>query len=68
MHQGRADWGVAIDTVAHQYGLGFIALQEEHYDFIVPTAKLERPGVQAFRALLAQRDVQDELRRLGFRW
>jgi putative molybdopterin biosynthesis protein len=67
VHQGRADWGVAIDTVAHQYGLGFIAVQDEHYDFIVPTAKLERPGVQAFRALLAQRDVRDELRRLGFR-
>ena len=34
--QGRADWGVAIDTVARQYGLGFIPVQEEHYDFIVP--------------------------------
>jgi putative molybdopterin biosynthesis protein len=67
VQQARADWGVAIDTVARQYGLGFIALQEEHYDFIVPTAKLERPAVQAFRALLAERSVQDELRRLGFR-
>ena len=37
--QGRADWGVAIDTVARQYGLGFIPLQEEHYDFIVPPAR-----------------------------
>jgi len=67
VHQGRADWGVAIDTVARQYGLGFIALQEEHYDFVVPTAKLERPAVQAFRALLADRAVREELKRLGFR-
>ena len=67
VHQGRADWGVAIDTVARQYGLGFIALQEEHYDFIVPTARLERPAVRAFRALLGDRAMQDELRRLGFR-
>ncbi len=67
VHQGRADWGVAIDTVARQYGLGFIALQEEHYDFVVPTAKLARPAVQAFRALLSRRDVRDELQRLGFR-
>jgi putative molybdopterin biosynthesis protein len=67
VHQRRADWGVAIDTVARQYGLGFIPLQEEHYDFIVPTARLERPAVKAFRALLADRAVQDELRRLGFR-
>ena len=67
VHQGRADWGVAIDTVARQYGLAFIPLQEEHYDFIVPTAKLERPTMKVFRALLAQHDVQEELKRLGFR-
>ena len=32
--QGRADWGVAIETVARQYGLGFLPLQEERYDFV----------------------------------
>lgn len=67
VQQGRADWGVAIDTVAHQYGLGFIAMQEEHYDFIVPNASLERPAVRAFRNLLADQAVQDALRQLGFR-
>ena len=56
--QGRADWGVAIDTVAAQYGLGFIPLQEEHYDFVVPTARLERAPVQAFRALLDDPSVR----------
>ena len=65
--QGRADWGVAIDTVARQYGLGFIPLQEEHYDFVVPTARLERPAVRAFRALLDDPQVRGELRALGFR-
>jgi molybdopterin molybdotransferase/putative molybdopterin biosynthesis protein len=67
VRQGRADWGVAIDTVARQYGLGFIALQEEHYDFLVPKARLERPAVQAFRTLLTDRTVQDQLSELGFR-
>ena len=42
--QGRADWGVAIDTVARQYGLGFMPLQEEQYDFVVPTARLDAPA------------------------
>ena len=65
--QERADWGVAIDTVARQYGLGFIRLQEEHYDFIVPTARLERPAVRAFCALLDDPEVRDELASLGFR-
>ena len=65
--QGRADWGVAIDTVARQYDLGFIAAQEERYDFIVPTARLERPAVRAFRALLDDGGVREELIALGFR-
>ena len=65
--QGRADWGVAIDTVARQYGLGFIPLQEEQYDFVVPTARLQRPAVRAFRALLDDAQVRADLRALGFR-
>lgn len=65
--QGRADWGVAIDTVARQYRLDFIALQDEHYDFIVPRLRQDRPAVRAFRALLGDSDMQAELRQLGFR-
>ncbi len=65
--QGRADWGVAIDTVARQYGLAFIPLQEERYDFVVPAARLERPAVRAFRALLDDPRVRAELTGLGFR-
>ena len=58
---------VAIDTVARQYGLGFIALQEEHYNFIVPKASLDRPALRVFRALLTDRTVQEQLRQMGFR-
>jgi putative molybdopterin biosynthesis protein len=65
--QKRADWGVAIDTVALQYDLGFIPVQEEQYDFIVPTARLERPAVRAFCALLDNAQVRTELSALGFR-
>ncbi|HKC44826.1 MAG TPA: molybdopterin biosynthesis protein [Burkholderiales bacterium] len=65
--QGRADWGVAIDTVARQYGLGFIPVQEERYDFVVPKARLDRPAVRAFRELLRDARVRERLRALGFR-
>jgi putative molybdopterin biosynthesis protein len=58
---------VAIDTVARQYGLGFIAAQEERYDFVVPTSRLERPAVRLFRALLDDAQVRAELIALGFR-
>ena len=65
--QARADWGVAIDTVARQYGLDFIPLQEEQYDFIVQKAHLARAPVRAFSALLEDPKTQAELAALGFR-
>lgn len=64
---GRADWGVAIDTVARDYGLAFIPLQEERYDFLVPRARRDRPAVAAFVALLADPAVRATLERMGFR-
>jgi len=51
--QGRADWGVTIETVAQQSGLLFRPLQEERYDFAVPGNRWERPPVVRFRELLA---------------
>ncbi len=64
--QGRADWGVAIETVAREYGLGFLALQEERYDFVVPTARLDRPAVRRFIALLRSPEIREALRAKGF--
>jgi putative molybdopterin biosynthesis protein len=64
--QGRADWGVAIETVAHQYGLGFLPLQPEHYDFVVPKARLARAPVRRFIALLREPAVRARLAELGF--
>ncbi len=65
--QQRADWGVAIETVARDYGLGFIPLQEERYDFVVPAARLQRPPVQMFQALLEEPAIRRHLAELGFR-
>ncbi|MGJ7607640.1 molybdopterin biosynthesis protein [Variovorax sp. LT1R20] len=65
--QQRADWGLAIDTVARQYGLGFIPVQEERYDFAVPKTRLARAPVQAFVALLQSATAREALGRLGFR-
>ena len=65
--QNRADWGIAIETIARQYRLGFIPAQDEHYDFIVPKARLARPGVQRFLAVLKDPATRDALTALGFR-
>jgi putative molybdopterin biosynthesis protein len=62
--QGRADWGVTIQTVANEMGLRFRPLRSESYDFVIPSERRERPAVQAFlRVLEAQREP---LAQLGF--
>jgi putative molybdopterin biosynthesis protein len=66
VHQGRADWGVAINTIADQYGLAFIPLQEERYDFVVPKARLERAAVRMFCEVLQDPAARKELTALGF--
>ena len=66
MAHGRADWGVAIETVARWYGLGFLPLQAERYDFVLARDRLGRAPVQRFAALLQDRSVRAELTALGF--
>ena len=64
--QNRADWGIAIETIARQYRLGFIPAQDEYYDFIVPEARLARPAVQRFQAILEDPVTREALIELGF--
>ncbi len=59
--QGRADWGVTIETVAREAGLRFVPLRPEQYDFVVPEARWERPAVRLLRKLLD--DPESALRR-----
>jgi putative molybdopterin biosynthesis protein len=63
--QGRADWGVAIAGVAAKYDLGFLPLQEEHYDFVVPRSREQRPVVQRLLALLRDPRVRSHLETLS---
>jgi putative molybdopterin biosynthesis protein len=64
--QGRADWGVAISSVAEAYGLAFMPLTEEHFDFIIPKARRERPAVVAFLEACESDDVQSAISSMGF--
>ena len=63
--QGRADWGVCIETVARQAGLAFLPLQEEQYDFVIPASRLEKPAVKQFRELIRSVEIRAQLRTLG---
>ncbi len=62
----KADWGLAIDTVAHDYHLSFTFMQDEHYDFVIPAAKLSQPAIQRFLELLRSDTACAGLTRTGF--
>jgi putative molybdopterin biosynthesis protein len=66
VEQRRADWGVAIKTVAEQAQLGFLPLQEEHFDFITPELRMQRPSVKRLREILAQTETRNHLRSMKF--
>jgi putative molybdopterin biosynthesis protein len=65
--QGRADWGVAIESVAKVYGLGFLPLAPEHYDFLMVDARREHDAVKAFLAALRDPAVRERIAALGMR-
>ena len=64
--QGRADWGVCIESVVDKKQLGFLPLIAEQYDFVVPKSRQNRPAVRAFCELLNHETCRQALERLGF--
>ncbi len=63
--QKRADWGIAIHSVAEDSGLDFFQMQDEEYDFIIPNKRLNRPEVRQFINLLQEANIQSQLNKLG---
>jgi len=64
--QKRADWGVAIETVARQANLGFLRLREEHFDFVLPESRWKRDAVQSFIASLGNESIRKSIIDMGF--
>jgi putative molybdopterin biosynthesis protein len=65
--QGRADWGIAIESVAALYGLGFLPIAPEHYDFLLLESGRERRAVQAFLAALRDHATRERILALRMR-
>ena len=63
--QARADWGMAIEPVAKMYGLGFLPLSPEEYDFLLVESRKDRPAVQAFLKALRDPKTKERIRALG---
>jgi len=64
--QGRADWGIAIESVALSNDLGFLPYRDEQYDFVTTKSRLERPAVKAFAELLTDEAMRRHLTQFGF--
>jgi putative molybdopterin biosynthesis protein len=66
--QARADWGFAIEPVARTYGLSFLPVAPEEYDFlVVDSRRRDRPAVRAFLEALQDEEVRKRIRALGMR-
>ncbi|MBV9969815.1 MAG: molybdopterin biosynthesis protein, partial [Xanthobacteraceae bacterium] len=63
--QRRADWGIAIASVASLYDLDFLPLAPEHYDFLAIESRRDRPAVRAFLAALAEPQTRKRIEALG---
>lgn len=67
VEQGRADWGMTLETVANAAGLGFQFVANERYDFAVRESRWDRPAVIALRRLLDDETVRARLAEIGFK-
>ena len=58
----RADVGFGIRTVAEVPGLEFIKLDDERYDFLIPSERMSKRSVVAFLNLLKSEEFSEALR------
>ena len=64
--EGKADVGIGAQAMGYFYDLDFIPLQEERYDFVIPTKYLHsHPGMQMFLDTLMTRGFRQEIEALG---
>ncbi|MEM3019364.1 MAG: molybdopterin biosynthesis protein [Candidatus Bathyarchaeia archaeon] len=61
--QGKADVGLGIKAVAEAYGLDFIDVSEEHYDFAILKERMAKDGIRTFLSILRSKEFGEELRR-----
>ena len=64
--EGAADVGVGVEAIAGLLGLGFVPLQTERYDLVIPSAFLTgHAGVGRLLDALVSRGVRAEIEALG---
>jgi len=62
---GLADAGVGVEAAATALGLGFVRLEEERYDLVIPNHFLDHLGVKVLLDLLRQPGLHRRVETLG---
>ncbi len=62
---GNADCGLGIYSAAKMYGLDFIPVCIERYDFLVSEEACEKEAVKAFFEILESNELKQRLERMG---
>jgi molybdate-binding protein len=62
---GDADCCLATRSAARAFGLGFVPLKSERYDFVFRRSTLESPAVQAFMDVLQRASLRRKLETLA---
>jgi len=62
---GQADAGVGVEAAATALGLGFVPLEQERYDLVIPNHFLDHNGVQVLLDLLRQPGLRRRVETLG---
>jgi putative molybdopterin biosynthesis protein len=63
--EGRADAGLGVETAALSYGLGFVELTTERYDFAIPGTVWDSAPVQQLAAWLMTDEARAAIAALG---
>ena len=64
--EGKADTGVGVGSAALMFGLDFLPLREEHYDFVIPTSYLKsHPTLSQFLDVLVSKAFRKEMEAFG---
>lgn len=66
--QGRADAGIGIEAAARLYGLDFIPISWEEYDFLIPIDRLKKKEVATFIKTLKSGILEQLIKKIpGYR-
>jgi putative molybdopterin biosynthesis protein len=63
--EGKADAGFGVKYAAQKYGLDFIPVTQEHFDFVVEERRLRKPLLKLFLKKLASKDFKKEAEKVG---